>query len=218
VVTLSFPRRTVAFGCLRAVSLEVPHTPCARDQHTVDNQLPLPVGRPIRVIRMNISRLHPRDELVETMRRIYRCNMTTSSGGNLSILDPDGGIWITPARMDKGELQPSDIVCVRPDGTKDGRSLPSSEFPFHRRDLRRRLTFGLSFTLIRAHWWRSASAACCPSPAFIAWLTLSVAGWRTHPMRVPVASNWGGISPRPLRLARTASCWRTTGWWWADEV
>ena len=87
---------------------------------------------------MNANRLHPREELVETMRRIYRCNMTTSSGGNLSILDPDGGIWITPAGVDKGELQPSDIVCMRPDGTKDGRRLPSSEYPFHREIYRRR--------------------------------------------------------------------------------
>ena len=70
--------------------------------------------------------------MVGTMRRIYRCDMTTSSGGNLSILDPDGAIWITPARVDKGELQAADIVCMRPDGTKDGRHLPSSEFPFHR--------------------------------------------------------------------------------------
>lgn len=87
---------------------------------------------------MNANRLHPREELVQTMRRIYRCNMTTSSGGNLSILDPDGGIWITPARVDKGELQPADIVCMRPDGTKDGRHPPSSEFPFHREIYRRR--------------------------------------------------------------------------------
>ena len=87
---------------------------------------------------MNANRLHPREELVETMRRIYRAEMTTSSGGNLSILDPDGGIWITPAGVDKGELQPSDIVCMRPDGTKDGRRLPSSEYPFHREIYRRR--------------------------------------------------------------------------------
>ena len=90
------------------------------------------------VSAVNISWLHPREELVETMRRIYRYRMTTTSGGNLSILDPDGGIWITPARVDKGGLQPSDIVCVRPDGTKDGLHAPSSEFPFHREIYRRR--------------------------------------------------------------------------------
>lgn len=87
---------------------------------------------------MSTSWLHPRDELVETMRRIYHYKMTTTSGGNLSVLDPDGGIWITPSRVDKGGLQPRDIVCVHPDGTRTGLHQPSSEFPFHREIYRRR--------------------------------------------------------------------------------
>lgn len=82
--------------------------------------------------------LHPREELVATMDRIYRYHMTTTSGGNLSILDPDGSIWITPSRVDKGSLRPADIVRVRPDGTKEGLHPPSSEFPFHREIYRRR--------------------------------------------------------------------------------
>lgn len=76
--------------------------------------------------------LHPREELVATMDRIYRYHMTTTSGGNLSILDPDGGIWITPSRVDKGALRPSDVVRVRADGSREGLHPPSSEFPFHR--------------------------------------------------------------------------------------
>ncbi len=75
---------------------------------------------------------HPRDELMQTMERIYRYRMTTTSGGNLSIRDDDGSIWITPARVDKGSLRRDDIICVRDDGTVDGRHRPSSEFPFHR--------------------------------------------------------------------------------------
>ncbi len=82
--------------------------------------------------------LHPRDELVATMDRIYRYHMTTTSGGNLSILDPDGSIWITPSRVDKGSLRPADIVRMRADGTKEGLHPPSSEFPFHREIYRRR--------------------------------------------------------------------------------
>lgn len=82
--------------------------------------------------------LHPREELVATMDRIYRYHMTTTSGGNLSILDPDGSIWITPSRVDKGSLRPADIVRVRADGTRDGLHPPSSEFPFHREIYRRR--------------------------------------------------------------------------------
>jgi L-fuculose-phosphate aldolase len=87
---------------------------------------------------MEMSWLHPRDELVATMQRIYRYRMTTTSGGNLSIIDPSGDIWITPARVDKGSLQPTDIVCVHPDGHSSGLHPPSSEFPFHREIYRRR--------------------------------------------------------------------------------
>ncbi len=76
--------------------------------------------------------LHPRDELMQTMQRIYRYRMTTTSGGNLSIRDPDGNIWITPARVDKGSLRREDIVCVDPKGKAHGLHPPSSEFPFHR--------------------------------------------------------------------------------------
>lgn len=77
--------------------------------------------------------LHPADELVATMERIYRYNMTTTSGGNLSIRDEDGSIWITPARVDKGNLRREDIVHVLPDGKVEGLHPASSEFPFHRR-------------------------------------------------------------------------------------
>jgi len=76
--------------------------------------------------------IHPRDEIMRTMERIYRYRMTTTSGGNISILDDDGSIWITPARLDKGNLRRDDIVRVRPDGEHDGLHRPSSEFPFHR--------------------------------------------------------------------------------------
>lgn len=74
---------------------------------------------------------HPRDEIMRTMDRIYRYRMTTTSGGNLSIRDGAGDIWISPARVDKGNLTRHDIVCVRADGTVAGLHPPSSEFPFH---------------------------------------------------------------------------------------
>ncbi|TWT62179.1 class II aldolase/adducin family protein [Rubinisphaera italica] len=76
--------------------------------------------------------IHPRDEIMRTMDRIYRYRMTTTSGGNLSIRDSAGNIWITPARVDKGNLTRNDIVCVHQDGSIDGLHPPSSEFPFHK--------------------------------------------------------------------------------------
>lgn len=80
---------------------------------------------------MNINYIHPADQLVMFMQRIYDKGMTTTSGGNLSIIDDDGNIWITPAGVDKGTLNRGDIVCVKPDGTCVGQHKPSSELPFH---------------------------------------------------------------------------------------
>ena len=82
---------------------------------------------------MNFETLHPADQLVMLMERIYSYGMTTTSGGNLSILDENGDIWITPAGYDKGSLTRKDIVQVKPDGTIIGIHKPSSEFPVHSR-------------------------------------------------------------------------------------
>jgi L-fuculose-phosphate aldolase len=76
--------------------------------------------------------IHPRDEIMRTMERIYRYRMTTTSGGNLSIRDQDGVVWITPARVDKGSLRRDDVIRVAEDGRSEGPHPPSSEFPFHK--------------------------------------------------------------------------------------
>ena len=41
---------------------------------------------------MNFEFMHPADQLVMVMERIYSYQMTTTSGGNLSILDENGDI------------------------------------------------------------------------------------------------------------------------------
>ncbi|MGF1656223.1 MAG: class II aldolase/adducin family protein [Verrucomicrobiales bacterium] len=74
---------------------------------------------------------HPRTQLVECMARIYSLRMTTTSGGNLSIQDETGHIWITPSRVDKGQLREEDIVKVTPSGASEGLHPASSELPFH---------------------------------------------------------------------------------------
>ncbi|MCL4266309.1 MAG: class II aldolase/adducin family protein [Anaerolineae bacterium] len=80
---------------------------------------------------MNFHLLHPRDQLVAIMNRIYHGGMTTLSGGNLSIKDDNGDIWITPAGVDKGQLAPRDIMRLCADGRVVGPHKPSSELPFH---------------------------------------------------------------------------------------
>ena len=86
----------------------------------------------------DVSFVHPRDEILAAIQRIYRYRMTTTSGGNLSILEDNGDIWITPAGIDKGTLRREDIVCVRPDGAVEGAHRPSSELPFHQEIYRTR--------------------------------------------------------------------------------
>lgn len=91
---------------------------------------------------------HPRDEIVDTMERIYRYRMTTTSGGNLSVRDEAGDVWITPARIDKGSLTRADVCRLRPDGSVDGRHKPSSEHPFHQAIYRARPDVG---AVVHAH-------------------------------------------------------------------
>jgi L-fuculose-phosphate aldolase len=92
--------------------------------------------------------LHPRDELLRAMERIYRYRMTTTSGGNLSIREANGNVWITPARVDKGALRRDDMVCVHPDGSIEGSRKPSSELPIHQQIRVRRPELG---GIVHAH-------------------------------------------------------------------
>jgi L-fuculose-phosphate aldolase len=94
------------------------------------------------------SYLHPRDEILQAMERIYRYRMTTTSGGNLSIREENGDVWITPARVDKGGLRREDMVAVRAGGEIEGPRRASSELPIHQEIRRRRPELG---GIVHAH-------------------------------------------------------------------
>lgn len=81
---------------------------------------------------LDINLMHPRDQIVLIISRIYNRGLTTTSGGNISIIDENGDMWVTPSAIDKGSLRASDIVLVKKDGTIIGKHKPSSEYPFHR--------------------------------------------------------------------------------------
>lgn len=76
--------------------------------------------------------MHPVEQINVIIGRIYKSGMTTTSGGNISIRDTNGDIWITPSGVDKGNLTTKDIMCVKKDGTVVGLHKPSSEYPFHK--------------------------------------------------------------------------------------
>lgn len=80
---------------------------------------------------MNFSMLHPADQIVTIMNRLYYYGMTTMTGGNLSVKDSDGTVWISPSGVDKGSLRREDIMQIRPDGQIIGIHKPSVEYPFH---------------------------------------------------------------------------------------
>ena len=82
--------------------------------------------------QLDVNLMHPAEQISIIIGRIYRSGMTTTSGGNVSIMDDNGDMWITPAGIDKGSLTPADIVCVKADGTVEGLHRPSSEYPFHK--------------------------------------------------------------------------------------
>ena len=85
--------------------------------------------------------MHPADRIVATMNRLYYNGMTTVSGGNLSIMDNEGTMWISPSGVDKGALTREDIMKITPDGQIIGRNRPSVEYPFHLSVLRKRPDF-----------------------------------------------------------------------------
>jgi L-fuculose-phosphate aldolase len=76
--------------------------------------------------------MHPTEQITVIIGRIYRSGMTTTSGGNVSIIDDNGDIWITPSGVDKGSLTAKDIMCVKKNGTIIGQHKPSMEYPFHK--------------------------------------------------------------------------------------
>ena len=87
------------------------------------------------------KQMHPADRIVATMNRLYYHGMTTVSGGNLSIMDNEGNMWISPSGVDKGALTREDIMKITPDGKIIGRNRPSVEYPFHLSVLRKRSDF-----------------------------------------------------------------------------
>lgn len=73
-----------------------------------------------------------KSELAAFMRRLYRLKLTTTLGGNLSMLLPDGNMIITPSATDKGEMQGEEIGTMDLKGKIIGQKFtPSIETQMH---------------------------------------------------------------------------------------
>jgi len=74
-----------------------------------------------------------RKEIVEYGLKILNTNLTESTGGNLSVLDPESGfIAIKPSSIPYEKIRPEDVVIVDKEGNiVEGKLKPSSETPMH---------------------------------------------------------------------------------------
>ena len=162
-------------------------------------------------MRSAASFIHPRDEILQAIQRIYRYRMTTTSGGNLSIREENGDIWITPARLDKGSLRREDIVCVHADGTVAGPHRPSSELPFHQEIYRTRA--GYSRHRARPSGGAGGIQPGAPDSRYAA-VSPGAAGLRRGGFCALRTAGqpgaWGATSRRFSDRASIACCWRIT--------
>lgn len=126
---------------------------------------------------MKFDHLHPADQICQIMKRIYDRKETTVSGGNLSIRDEEGHIWISPSGGDKGNLQRDDVLEVLQDGTVIGTKPASLETPIHQAVLAARPDFK---AVLHAH-----------SPAAVA---LSIVHETPQSMMYPQLANMAGSS------------------------
>ena len=74
-----------------------------------------------------------RKTIVEYGKKLIHAQLTTGTGGNLSICNREQGlVAIKPSGVDYFEMQPEDVVVVDLQGNKvDGKLKPSSEISFH---------------------------------------------------------------------------------------
>lgn len=82
---------------------------------------------------INETYLPPKERLVAWLARLYRHRLTTTTGGNLSFLDDDGVMYITPSGGDKAEILPSNVASCKPGSNIfEGMKAPSMEWQLHK--------------------------------------------------------------------------------------
>lgn len=74
----------------------------------------------------------PKERLVFWLRRLYKHRLTTTTGGNLSFIDDDGTLYITPSGGDKALVPPSSVATCKPGSDIfEGTKAPSMEWKLH---------------------------------------------------------------------------------------
>jgi L-fuculose-phosphate aldolase len=103
--------------------------------------------------------IEERKAIVEYGRKLITAQLTTGSGGNLSIYNREEGlVAITPSGIDYFEMQPEDIVVMDIDGcVVEGDLLPSSETRFHLALMRHRSDIN---AVVHTHQVYATTIAC----------------------------------------------------------
>jgi L-fuculose-phosphate aldolase len=74
-----------------------------------------------------------RQAIVQFGKKLLACQLTTGTGGNISVLNRvEGLVAISPSGLEYPAISPKDVVILDGDGAVvDGRRKPSSELNFH---------------------------------------------------------------------------------------
>lgn len=103
-----------------------------------------------------------REEIAYFMRRLYNKNLTTCSGGNLSMRGPGEVVLITPSALDKGELRADQVAVMDMDGKNLTPHLPLTiEWDLHLQVLKRRSDID---AVVHAHPPHATAFACMDEP------------------------------------------------------
>jgi L-fuculose-phosphate aldolase len=100
-----------------------------------------------------------RSAVVEYGRKLIESQLTTGTGGNLSVFNrQEGLIAVKPSGVDYSKMRPEDVVVVTPEGDiVEGDLIPSSEIRFHLALLRKRADIN---AVVHTHQVYATTIAC----------------------------------------------------------
>jgi L-fuculose-phosphate aldolase len=103
-----------------------------------------------------------REEIAYFMRRLYNRNLTTCSGGNISMRAPGDVVLITPSALDKGELRADQVAMMDASGKNLTPRLPLTiEWELHALVLKRRPDIN---AVVHAHPPYATAFTCMDAP------------------------------------------------------
>ena len=97
-----------------------------------------------------------RQQLLTISRKLVELDLNRGTAGNVSVRLPNGFL-VTPSGMSVEMMTPLDLVQMDFDGTAHGKTVPSSEWRFHRDIYQRRPEVG---AVIHTHAMFATTLAC----------------------------------------------------------